>query len=200
VIIRAWQAVVPVSATAAHLDWVRDTALSEYLATPGNRGAWCLYRTESENTYLRMLTLWDDSRLAPAHVLEYEAYPDAPQELPPGETLIARVWEGMVPIAKAQDYWQYLADFGFRDYQSHAGHRAAFLLRRTEAQRMHFMFLSFWTSYEAIAAYAGPEISVAHYYRYDLECLIDPAPRVEHYAVMSGDRTRRPSPRRTAQG
>ena len=33
-------------------------------------------------------------------------------------------------------------------------------------------------------AYAGPDIERAHYYPYDLECLIDPEVGVVHYEVV----------------
>jgi hypothetical protein len=48
---------------------------------------------------------------------------------------------------------------------------------------VHFLLLSFWSSREAIVAYGGTNIGQAHYYPYDVDCLIDPAPGVEHYAV-----------------
>ena len=35
-------------------------------------------------------------------------------------------------------------------------------------------------------AYAGTDIEQAHYYPYDLECLIDPPRNVEHYEVLPG--------------
>ena len=39
---------------------MRRIALPEYLATRGNRGAWCLHRIEADVTYFEMLTFWDD--------------------------------------------------------------------------------------------------------------------------------------------
>ena len=102
--------------------------------------------------------------------------------------MIARVWRGVVPIEKGEAYFRYLAGFGFRDYQTYAGNRGIHLLRRAEQARMHFLFLSFWESREAIVAYAGADIAKAHYYAYDLECLIDPAPNVEHYEVCQTPR------------
>jgi len=101
--------------------------------------------------------------------------------------MIARIWHGVVPIEKAQAYLDYLAGFGFRDYQAYAGFRGAHLLHRTEEARMQVLLLSLWDSREAIVAYAGAEIERAHYYPYDLECLIDPAPNVQHYEVRAGD-------------
>jgi hypothetical protein len=44
-----------------YLDLMRRVALLEYLAMRGNRGAWCLCRTEAEVTHFEMLTFWDDT-------------------------------------------------------------------------------------------------------------------------------------------
>lgn len=217
-IARIWHGVVPTSKHQEYLDLMRRIALPEYLATRGNRGAWCLYRTEGDVTHFQMLTFWDDTdaikRFAgddyslakyyifdPSYLLEmetcvhhYEVYSySSPDPSVPtrgsswgDENMIARVWRGVVPIEKAEAYLRYLVDFGFRDYQSYPGNRAVHLLRRTEEARVHFFLLSFWNSREAIMAYAGADIEQAHYYPYDLECLIDPARNVEHYEVLPG--------------
>jgi len=52
---------VPVSKSDEYLDLMRKVALPEYLATRGNRGAWCLCRTEADITHFEMLTFWDDT-------------------------------------------------------------------------------------------------------------------------------------------
>jgi len=44
-----------------YLDLMRRVAPPEYLAMRGNRGAWCLCRTEAEVTHFEMLTFWDDT-------------------------------------------------------------------------------------------------------------------------------------------
>lgn len=98
--------------------------------------------------------------------------------------MIARVWRGVVPVEKAEAYLSYLSDFGFRDYEKYAGHRGSYLLQRKEEERVHILLLSFWESREAIVAYAGEDIERAHYYAYDLECLIDPSRSVGHYEVL----------------
>lgn len=98
--------------------------------------------------------------------------------------MIARIWHGVVPIEKGEAYCRYLADFGFRDYQAYPGNRGVYLMSRTDEARVHVLLLSFWTSREAIVEYAGADIAKAHYYAYDLECLIDPPPNVEHYEVL----------------
>ena len=60
-IARIWHGVVPVSKRAAYLDLMQRIALPEYRATRGNRGAWCLCRTEGDLTHFQMLTFWDDA-------------------------------------------------------------------------------------------------------------------------------------------
>jgi heme-degrading monooxygenase HmoA len=100
--------------------------------------------------------------------------------------MIARIWRGVVPLEKAQAYAAYLSDFGVRDYQAYPGNRGVQLLQRTDGGRVHFLLLSLWESRESIEAYAGPDIDRAHYYAYDRECLIDPAPCVEHFEVLVG--------------
>jgi len=99
--------------------------------------------------------------------------------------MIARVWHGVVLSQKADDYAQYLAGFGVRDYQAVPGNRGVQLLRRRDGEHVHFLLLSLWSSREAIEAYAGPDIEQAHYYPYDLECLVEPEPRVTHYEVLA---------------
>ena len=214
-IARIWHGMVSVSKADEYLDLMRRVALPEYLATRGNRGAWCLHRPEADLTHFEMLTFWDDTdaikrfagddyRMAKyydfdcnylmemePHVRHYEVTSDSsPDPSRPtgdlnarGGNTIARIWRGVVAIEKAEAYFRYLTDFGFRDYQTYAGNRGIHLLRRTEETRMHFLLLSFWESRQAIVAYAGADIAKAHYYAYDLDCLIEPPLNVEHYEV-----------------
>jgi hypothetical protein len=60
-IARIWNGVVPASKADAYLDLMRRIALPEYLATPGNRGAWCLFHAEADVSHFQMLTFWDDA-------------------------------------------------------------------------------------------------------------------------------------------
>lgn len=210
-IARIWHGAVPVSKGSEYLGLMRKIALPAYQATQGNRGAWCLHRAESDATHFQMLTFWDDieaiRRFAgddykmakyygfdsdyliemEPQVLHYDVYLDSSFGPTPGQSgqdgNIARVWRGAVPIEKADGYFPYLFDFGFRDYQAYDGICATYLLRRPEDAQVQFLLLSFWTSRESIVAYAGANIEKARYYPYDLECLIDPSPDVEHYEI-----------------
>jgi len=214
-IARIWHGMVPISKAHEYPDLMRRIALPEYLATRGNREAWCLHRTQADVTHFETLTFWDDTEAIKRfagddysmakyydfdsdyliemepHVRHYEVSSNSstdPSRSTDGGNVrggntIARVWRGVVPIEKAEAYFLYLTDFGFRDYQTDPGNRGIHLLRRTEEARMHFLLLSFWESRQAIVAYAGADIAKAHYYAYDLECLIDPPLNVEHYEV-----------------
>jgi hypothetical protein len=59
-IARIWHGVVPASKSDEYLGLMRSIALPEYIATQGNRGAWCLHRAEGEVIHFEMLTFWDD--------------------------------------------------------------------------------------------------------------------------------------------
>jgi heme-degrading monooxygenase HmoA len=102
--------------------------------------------------------------------------------------MIARVWHGAVPVEKADGYSEYLAhsDLGVPAYQAIRGNRGVLLLRRVDGELVHFLLISLWESAEAIREYTGPDIERACYFRYDLECLVEPEPKVSHYEVLSG--------------
>lgn len=106
--------------------------------------------------------------------------------------MIARVWHGVVPAAKAEGYAEYLADseLGVRAYRAIRGSRGVSLLRRVEGDRVHFLLISFWESEDAIREYTGPDIERAQYFDYDRECLVDPEPNVTHYEVLVGPEDR----------
>ena len=59
-IARVWTGAVRRSDADAYADYLRETGLAEYRATPGNRGAYMLRRDEGETTEYAMWTLWDD--------------------------------------------------------------------------------------------------------------------------------------------
>lgn len=100
--------------------------------------------------------------------------------------MIARVWHGVVPLEKADEYGAYLSDSdrGVSDYQRLPGNRGVCLLRRDDDKHAHFLLMSFWDSRAAIEAYAGPDIDRAQYFPYDRECLLTPDPNVTHYRVL----------------
>ena len=59
-IARIWHGAVPAAKGEDYLERMRKVALPDYKSTPGNRGAFCLYRVECDVAHFEMFTLWDD--------------------------------------------------------------------------------------------------------------------------------------------
>jgi heme-degrading monooxygenase HmoA len=100
--------------------------------------------------------------------------------------MIARMWHGMVPEALADDYQNYINETGLPGLKSTPGNLGVTILRRSEKGRAHFLLVSFWESFEAIARFAGPDIEKARYYPDDAKYLIELEPKVTHYQVIVG--------------
>jgi heme-degrading monooxygenase HmoA len=58
-IARIWRGAVRREHGDAYADYIRDTGLAGYEATPGNRGAWMLRREVGDRTEFVTFTLWD---------------------------------------------------------------------------------------------------------------------------------------------
>jgi heme-degrading monooxygenase HmoA len=101
--------------------------------------------------------------------------------------VIARVWRGRTPAAKAAAYEAYLARTGLVDYRATSGNRGVLALARIEGEEAEFLLISFWDSLEAIKRFAGPDVERAHYYPEDETFLLEMEPRVSHYQVFSGE-------------
>ncbi len=59
-IVRNWHGRVPAALSDRYLALMREVALPDYKATPGNLGAWCLTRPEGQVVHFEMLTFWAD--------------------------------------------------------------------------------------------------------------------------------------------
>ena len=102
--------------------------------------------------------------------------------------MIVRIWHGVTPAAKSDEYFDYLDETGVPDYRATEGNRGVYVLRRIEGNRAHFLTISFWESIEAIEQFAGSDPERARYYPEDEEFLLDFEPTVEHYEIMTGPR------------
>ena len=99
--------------------------------------------------------------------------------------MIARIWHGRTPTAKADEYLEFLEKRALPDYRGTAGNCAAFVLRRVEGNVTHFITLTHWESLVAIEAFAGADISRAKYYPEDSRFLLEFEPSVQHYELRS---------------
>jgi heme-degrading monooxygenase HmoA len=97
--------------------------------------------------------------------------------------MIARIWHGVTPSSKADQYLEYLNKTGIPDYRASEGNQGVYVLRRIEANQAHFLLLTLWESLEAIKLFAGPDFEKAKYYPEDDEYLVEREPTVDHYEV-----------------
>ena len=99
--------------------------------------------------------------------------------------MIARIWHGMVPNSKADEYLQLMLRIALPEYQAIRGNRGAWCLHRTEADVTHFEMLTFWDDTDAIKRFAGDDFGRAKYYDFDSGFLIEKEAFVRHYEVAS---------------
>jgi hypothetical protein len=59
-ITRIWQGRVIPDKAGDYLTLMQKHGLPDYRSTPGNLGAWCLYRPEGHDLVVKMLTFWTD--------------------------------------------------------------------------------------------------------------------------------------------
>lgn len=102
--------------------------------------------------------------------------------------MIARIWRGWIRPADAAAYTDYIERTGLSDYRRTPGNQGAWLLQRRDGERMEIITLSFRDSYEAIAKFAGDDISRARFYPEDERYLIDRERTVTHHEIAAGSR------------
>ena len=99
--------------------------------------------------------------------------------------MIARVWHGEVPADRADEYHKYLLRTGVPDLQATPGNRGVYVMRRFTDEHARFTMISLWDSLVAIRAFAGDDEEKARYYPEDADYLIELAPTVSHYDVLT---------------
>jgi len=98
--------------------------------------------------------------------------------------MIARIWHGVTPASKADEYLDFLRKRAVPDYQSIKGNQGVYLLRRVEGDVSHFLTLTFWESVEAVQRFAGSNIEQARYYPEDKAFLLEFERTATHYEVF----------------
>ncbi|HEY7982499.1 MAG TPA: hypothetical protein VID19_13585 [Candidatus Eremiobacteraceae bacterium] len=97
--------------------------------------------------------------------------------------MIARIWHGVVPIEKADQYLALMRTVAIPDYERIPGNKRALVLHRNEGDVAHFMTFTLWDSEGSIRAFAGDDISRAKYYDFDASFLVELTPAVQHFEV-----------------
>jgi heme-degrading monooxygenase HmoA len=59
VVVRTWRGWTRAGDAGRYVEYLRETGLKEYRATPGNRGAWVLRRLDGERCEFVTVSVWD---------------------------------------------------------------------------------------------------------------------------------------------
>ncbi len=91
--------------------------------------------------------------------------------------MIACLWQATTRTVDFDAYWAFLHRRALADYQAADGNQGVQLFRRLEADRAHFLALSFWSSRQALSGFAGGTQTV-RYYPEHVAYLVDGGPTV----------------------
>jgi heme-degrading monooxygenase HmoA len=96
---------------------------------------------------------------------------------------IARIWQGKVSPAKADEYEKYLKDNGVPKMTSTAGNLGIQILRRPSSDAVEFIVITYWESEDAIKKVVGADVDKAYSLPRDSEFLMEPVKTVRHYQI-----------------
>jgi hypothetical protein len=106
--------------------------------------------------------------------------------------MIARIWRGVTPAEKADQYLEYLEKTGLKDYRAVPGNQGVQVLRRTYEGKTEFLLISLWESYETIRAFAGCGLPASLSSKFARDNTVRPASDVAQWS-LSPERTLRDS-------
>ena len=101
--------------------------------------------------------------------------------------MIIRTWRGAVRTEDAGRYLEHQQTTGVRGYRETPGNLGALVVRRPRNGLVEVTTISFWTSIEAIKAFAGENPERARFYPGDDELLAEKDPHADHFEVVSWD-------------
>lgn len=98
--------------------------------------------------------------------------------------MIARIWRGVTRLADKDTYYDYLLKTGLSEYKDTKGNRGVRVLRRAYDDKVEFLLITLWDSWDAIKNFAGDDYEKAVYYPEDKKFLLELDPQVTHYEVL----------------
>jgi heme-degrading monooxygenase HmoA len=101
----------------------------------------------------------------------------------PAKPAIARIWQGRVSTAKADEYEKYLTENGVPKMTSAAGNLGIQVLRRPTSDAVEFVVISYWESKEVLKKVVGEDVERAYSLPRDPEFLLEPVKTVRLYNV-----------------
>jgi heme-degrading monooxygenase HmoA len=104
--------------------------------------------------------------------------------------LILRRWTGRIRTTDRDAYMAYIGGTGGAEYRATPGNLGYQMLMRDRADgSTEVTTLSWWTSMQAITAFAGDDVERAKYYPEDDGFLLERPEFVEHHVVVASDPT-----------
>jgi heme-degrading monooxygenase HmoA len=95
---------------------------------------------------------------------------------------ILREWRAEIRRERKNEYVEYVRATGIVGYRSTPGNLGAVVaVRDIDERRSEIVTLSWWTSLDAIRAFAGDPVDQARYYPADTEYLLTRPSSVFHY-------------------
>lgn len=101
--------------------------------------------------------------------------------------MIMRTWRGAVRSDDADRYLEHQGKTGVREYRATPGNLGVLVLRRPMNGLVEVTTVSFWTSMEAVRAFAGEDPGRAKFYPGDDELLAEKDLHVNHFEVITAD-------------
>jgi hypothetical protein len=95
--------------------------------------------------------------------------------------MIARIWHGTVPASRGVEYLEKMRAVGLPGYRQTPGNLAAYCLHEPGQDIDHFLMITLWKDRESIRHFSGPDISLAYYYDFDADFLINMERFVQHF-------------------
>lgn len=108
-----------------------------------------------------------------------------PAEEPAPEPAVARVWHGVTPKVKRDEFIHYVGRTGIKDLRSSKGNLGAYLFTRDVGDNTEFLLVSLWDSEESVKKFAGGDMKRPKYYKRDSEFLAELEPSVAHFHVAA---------------
>ncbi len=98
--------------------------------------------------------------------------------------MIARIWTARAATARAAEYTAYFEATVLAELNAIHGYEGATLLRRDQGDQVELTVITWWTSLEAVRAFAGEAIETAVVHDTAARMLIDFDRAVKHHDVV----------------
>lgn len=98
--------------------------------------------------------------------------------------MIARTWNCRVPRRHADGFLQHLLGTGVAECAAIPGYAGAQVQRALVEDQVEFRLVTYWHSWDAVHAFAGPQIDRAVLFAGDDKYELEAAATVEHHVIV----------------